>query len=76
MKTVKVRSAVNVGGLSAGQEAEVEDTDQTRSLIKSGYWALLVPVGPKKAPKVDSTYAEQSGDDVPGLPFGDPADPL
>lgn len=70
MKTVKVRSTVNTGGLRAGQEAEVEDSAHTRSLIEAGLWTLLVA---KKAPKVQSAHAD-TGDDAPSLPFGDQPD--
>jgi hypothetical protein len=72
MKTVKVRSSVHVVGLAPGEEAEIDDTDEVRSLIKRGLLTLLVPA---KAPKVQSAYAPASdGVDVPGLPYGDTAD--
>jgi hypothetical protein len=41
-KTVKVRSTVNVIGLTPGQIAEVDDTKQVRDLISGGLLVLLV----------------------------------
>lgn len=44
-KTVKVISAITVGGLQPGQIAEVEDGQQTRNLIEAGFWTMLVESG-------------------------------
>lgn len=41
-KTLSVRSAINIGGLTPGQEAVVDDSESVRNLIKSGFWTLLV----------------------------------
>lgn len=41
-KTVVVRSTVTVGGMSAGQIAEVDDSQKTRDLISAGLWVLLI----------------------------------
>lgn len=41
-KTVKVRSTANVGGLTPGQIAEVDDTSYTRGLVSAGLWTLLI----------------------------------
>lgn len=44
-KTVKVISAITVGGLQPGQIAEVDDGQQTRDLIEAGFWTMLVESG-------------------------------
>jgi|GEM_PF-3831744 len=50
-KTVKVRSNVNVGGLTPGQFAEVDDNKYARDLIATGLWTLLVDkAAPASAP--------------------------
>ena len=41
-KTLKVQSAVHVGGLTPGQMAEVDDSGQTRGLIEAGLWVLVL----------------------------------
>lgn len=40
---VKVRATVNVLGMKPGQEAEIDMTEVTRSLLKSGLFLLLRP---------------------------------
>lgn len=40
---VKVRSLVNVLGLTAGQEAEIDLTPKVRELLIAGYFQLLRP---------------------------------
>lgn len=64
IKTVIVQSVITTGGLAPGQQAEVEDTEQTRDLIGAGFWTLLVPDMP---PVVNSVGAELTGNDLPGL---------
>lgn len=41
---VKVRATVNVLGLKPGQEAEIDMTEVTRNLLRSGLFQLLRPI--------------------------------
>ena len=43
MKRVKVRATVTMVGLDAGQQAEIDLTDQVRVLLASGYLRALRP---------------------------------
>lgn len=40
---VKVRSNMNILGLSAGEEAELERDDNVEKMLRHGYWVQLVP---------------------------------
>lgn len=43
MKRVRVRATVTLIGLDAGQQAEIDLTDQVRILLASGYLRALRP---------------------------------
>jgi hypothetical protein len=43
MPRVKVRSTMNIIGLKAGQQAEIDLTSQVVALLRSGYLVLLRP---------------------------------
>lgn len=59
-KTVKVISAITVGGLQPGQIAEVEDGQQTRNLIEAGFWTMLVESGTAAAAAVIAAPVDTS----------------
>lgn len=41
--TVKVRATVNIAGLHAGEEVEIELNELIRSLLRAGLLLALVP---------------------------------
>lgn len=43
MSRVKVRSTMNIIGLKAGQQAEIDLTQHVVGLLRSGYLVLLRP---------------------------------
>lgn len=44
MPRVKVRATVNILGLDAGQQAQIDLTDKVRMLIMAGYLKALRPI--------------------------------
>lgn len=42
--TIKVRAAVTLLGLNAGQQAEIDLTEQVVTLLRAGYLVALRPV--------------------------------
>lgn len=43
MATVKVRAVVSILGLKAGQQAEIDVTERSLTLIRAGYLRALRP---------------------------------
>ena len=70
-KTIKVVSAITVGGLTPGQRAEVEDNAQTRDFIRGGFW-LLLQDAPSEAPEspVEARNEPEAPQTLLGVPDG------
>lgn len=71
-KTVTVQSGVNVGGLTPGQIAEVDDTQQVRDLIEGGLWTLVVKKDVEEAQELELSLNPPSDVPTGAELYGDP----